>query len=239
MPISLNMIEQRLEEAQYETMEKLESDLKRMIQNAKDYNASKSPIFEDAERIRKALSNFMPKHNPAYLQPDYRAYPTPIPQALLDRVRESSASTAGNSGPERVKLVFSKDAARRRQSEPAPASADEGMEEMKASQLELLKSLSGHEEAMYVRTIPVGWDCVAANLVGSNFEERVSKRDYPDYYRVIKRPTSISDVRSMVEKDQIKDWDTFSREMRLIWDNAKEYNQEGSDIYEMAEKLEV
>jgi ATP-dependent helicase STH1/SNF2 len=75
--------------------------------------------------------------------------------------------------------------------------------------------------------------------VFSNFEERVPKKDYPDYYKMIKKPTSIADVRAMVETDVVQDWDALAREVRLIWDNAKEYNVEGSDIYTMAEKLEV
>ena len=72
-----------------------------------------------------------------------------------------------------------------------------------------------------------------------NFEEKVPKKDYPDYYKLIKKPTSISDARALVEKDSIQDWDALAKEVRLIWKNAKEYNQEGSDIYIMAEKLEV
>jgi hypothetical protein len=51
-----------------------------MVQNAKEFNATGSRIYEDAERIRKALSNFMPKHNPAYKDERYRAIPTPIPE---------------------------------------------------------------------------------------------------------------------------------------------------------------
>ena len=60
-------------------MTALEADLKRMVQNAKEFNASSSRVYEDAERIRKALSNFMPKHNPAYKDQEYRALPAPIP----------------------------------------------------------------------------------------------------------------------------------------------------------------
>lgn len=143
MPLSLNMIEQRLENLEYENMEQLESDLKRMVQNAKDYNHSKSPIFEDAERIRKALSNFMPKHNPAYLRPDYRAYPTPIPQELLDQQRESSAASEANVPAEKVKLVFS----RRRRSEATPATPS-AKSDVKQDQLNFLNELSAQEDAM-------------------------------------------------------------------------------------------
>ena len=54
------------------------------MQNAKDFNSTKSEIYEDAERIRKALSNFMPRHNPAYQSSNYRAMATPIPLELTD-----------------------------------------------------------------------------------------------------------------------------------------------------------
>lgn len=69
----------KLDTRQYGNMTALESDLKRMVQNAKEFNATGSKVYEDAERIRKALSNFMPKHNPAYKDEDYRAQPTPVP----------------------------------------------------------------------------------------------------------------------------------------------------------------
>ncbi|RMZ83470.1 hypothetical protein DV737_g1597, partial [Chaetothyriales sp. CBS 132003] len=191
MPLSVTMIEAKLNQGRYHTMTEFESDLKRVVQNAKDYNDSRSEIFQDAERIRKALSNFMPKHNPAYEDPDYRAVPTPIPQALLDRMRESSVSTNATA-PDRVKLE---------------------------AMLELLDKLSEQENAV-------------------NFEKKPPKRDYPDYYKLIERPTSISDVKTLVRQGKVGDWDSLAREVRLIWDNAKEYNEPGSDIYAMTEALE-
>ena len=152
MPLSLNMIEQRLKNFEYPDLERLESDLKRMVQNAKDYNNSKSSIFEDAERIRKALSNFMPKHNPAYLRDDYRAYPTPIPQELYDQVRQQSMSSEGTGAPDKVRLVFSNPAARRRQSHATPSTvgtpAVDGREDFKQDFLGFLERLSEQEDAI-------------------------------------------------------------------------------------------
>lgn len=75
--------------------------------------------------------------------------------------------------------------------------------------------------------------------MNSNFEKKPPKRDYPDYYKVIEQPTSIADVKAMVRQGRLKSWDALAREVRLIWDNAKEYNEPGSDIYEMTEALEV
>lgn len=57
----------------------MESDCKRLVNNAKSYNDKKSLIYEDAERVRKTASNFMVKHNPAYRDGNYVAIATPIP----------------------------------------------------------------------------------------------------------------------------------------------------------------
>ena len=121
MPLSLNMIEEKLQSGEYPTMETLESDLKRLVQNAKEFNSTKSEVYDDAERIRKALSNFMPKHNPSYLNADYRAYPTPIPSELLDRDESMVASTPGVDLDRSSSMTKS-----RRKSSAAPTDGDEG-----------------------------------------------------------------------------------------------------------------
>ena len=140
MPISLSTIEKRLISLQYATVSDLEGDLKRMVQNAKDYNDSRSEVFADAERIRKALSNFMPRHNLAYTDPEYRAVPTPISQSLVDRMRDSSVSTTATGPPERVKLVL-----KSRQS--VPVSTD-GEDDPSERFLNILEELSVQDGAV-------------------------------------------------------------------------------------------
>lgn len=80
MPIALDTIEAKLKRREFRTLTTLESYFKRMIANAKEYNQRGSEIFDDSERLRKALSNFMTRWNPAYkLIPGYTAFPTPFP----------------------------------------------------------------------------------------------------------------------------------------------------------------
>lgn len=50
-----------------------------MVLNAKQYNESKSEIFQDAERVRKMTYNHMSKVNPAYHSRHYQSFPTPLP----------------------------------------------------------------------------------------------------------------------------------------------------------------
>ena len=81
MPIAIDTIEDKIHDGGYNTVTEVESDFKRMVQNAKDYNSTGSEIYEDAERIRKLVYNYMKSHNPAYTEnPNYASFPTPIPQ---------------------------------------------------------------------------------------------------------------------------------------------------------------
>ncbi len=78
-----------------------------MVTNAKSFNERTSEIFADAERIRKMLSNFMSKHNPAYKDPNYAAFPTPLPgeeSALDDEVDADGDSDQEVAGGKVQKL---------------------------------------------------------------------------------------------------------------------------------------
>lgn len=79
MPISLGMVESKLKDGGFKNLSELESYLKRMIQNAKEFFPRSSSTFDDAERVRKAVSNYMTKTNPAYQKRGYQAVPTPLP----------------------------------------------------------------------------------------------------------------------------------------------------------------
>ncbi|KAM0276595.1 hypothetical protein ACHAQH_006600 [Verticillium albo-atrum] len=100
MPISLEMIEQKLNNHEFATLTEVESYFKRMVSNAKEYYSRNSSTFEDAERVRKALSNHMTKVNPAYHRGDgYTAFPTPIPsdlQSAEEDAPETPEETAGD-----------------------------------------------------------------------------------------------------------------------------------------------
>ena len=62
-------------------MTKAESDLKRMVFNAKAFNEKTSELHRDAEKIRKMVTHHMKerKLNPAYADPTYASFPTPLP----------------------------------------------------------------------------------------------------------------------------------------------------------------
>lgn len=80
MPVSLRVIERRLYRHELANMTQLESWMKRMVNNAKEFYSRGSQTYEDAERVRKATSNYMVKTNPAYKKiPNYAATPAAAP----------------------------------------------------------------------------------------------------------------------------------------------------------------
>lgn len=84
LPIAMQTIQDKLEQGAYPTVTTIESDVKRMVQNAKDYNTAGSDVYEDAERIRKLAYNFMKNNNPEYgSNPDYVSFPTPLPAGVI------------------------------------------------------------------------------------------------------------------------------------------------------------
>lgn len=72
---------------------------------------------------------------------------------------------------------------------------------------------------------------------------------YRDYYEIIQHPTSLRTIQKQVRgtdsrKNQTKTtafptWKSFENEVAYIWRNAREYNEDGSDISMLAGILEV
>ena len=74
-------------------------------------------------------------------------------------------------------------------------------------------------------------------------------RELRDYYRVIRHPVCLRSVQKLVrgvkgrEKPTghtlLKSWQALEDESSYIWNNAREYNEDGSVISELAGQLEV
>ena len=89
-------------------MTRLEGDLRRMISNAKAFNEKRSQAFSDSEKIRKQLQVFMQENNPAYKDPSYVPYTTPVPEGWQPQHEKPEPEDApeqdaeGETDPEEV-----------------------------------------------------------------------------------------------------------------------------------------
>ncbi|EHA48745.1 hypothetical protein MGG_11512 [Pyricularia oryzae 70-15] len=135
MPISLGTIERKLVNHEFSNLSELESWFKRMVSNAKDFYDKGSQVYEDAERVRKALSNYMVKTNPAYkLISNYSAIAVPIPDDYPD---DAGDEPVAKPTPSKAAIAKSPESRRssaaqsraRAKPEPKVDEEDEGEEE--------------------------------------------------------------------------------------------------------------
>ena len=70
------------------------------------------------------------------------------------------------------------------------------------------------------------------------FKELPDKKMYPDYYEIIKQPIALSSIRKRITSIYYKTAPDFEADWRLIFNNARTYNQEGSWVYNDADEME-
>ncbi|XP_034022488.1 protein polybromo-1-like isoform X1 [Thalassophryne amazonica] len=70
------------------------------------------------------------------------------------------------------------------------------------------------------------------------FMFKPSKKDYPDYYKVILEPMDLRTIEHNIRSDKYMTEDAMVEDMKLMFRNARHYNEEGSQVYNDAEILE-
>uniref|UniRef100_A0A8C1X8C5 Protein polybromo-1 n=1 Tax=Cyprinus carpio TaxID=7962 RepID=A0A8C1X8C5_CYPCA len=70
------------------------------------------------------------------------------------------------------------------------------------------------------------------------FMVKPSKKDYPDYYKIILEPVDLRTIDHNIRADRYTSEDAMMEDMRLMFRNARHYNEEGSQVYNDANILE-
>ena len=72
-----------------------------------------------------------------------------------------------------------------------------------------------------------------------DFRNLVSRKDYPEYYTVIKEAMSLNTIRKRILAHKYTGWPDFEKDLNLVVTNAEEFNEEGSGIVMLARQLKV
>lgn len=62
------------------------------------------------------------------------------------------------------------------------------------------------------------------------FMVKPSKKDYPDYYKVILEPMDLKTIEHNIRSDKYMTEDAMVEDMKLMFRNARHYNEEGSQV---------
>ncbi|KAI0545563.1 Bromodomain-containing protein [Xylaria curta] len=302
LPLSLEVIERKLKERRYSTLSSLESDFKRLVSNAKETNDRNSTIFSDAERVRKAVSNLMVKHNPAYKAGNYQAVPTPLPPTPepddseeadgqadedinLQATKEDDAESASEGDGDDAEAENEQEedeeedeerdedeeeeeeddnSQRRRRRRSSWRKTDPEPSRDSATPIQRSTTRGGKADHHY-EGVPfngLSFQQAQEKIVEELIRKKEESDDYPyfepfiylpprtlkDYYEVIAEPLSLKALQKQVRGQHgrleatyvsdFKGWAAFEDQASLIWKNAYHYNEDGSEIFAMAQELE-
>lgn len=76
-----------------------------------------------------------------------------------------------------------------------------------------------------------------AREVGTNrrlcdlFMVKPSKKDYPDYYKVILEPMDLKTIDTNIRSERYNTEEALMEDMKLMFRNARHYNEEGSQVH--------
>lgn len=62
------------------------------------------------------------------------------------------------------------------------------------------------------------------------FMVKPSKKEYPDYYKVILEPMDLRTIEHNIRSDKYMTEDSMVEDMKLMFRNARHYNEEGSQV---------
>lgn len=71
------------------------------------------------------------------------------------------------------------------------------------------------------------------------FMVKPSKKDYPDYYKVILEPVDLRTIEHNIRTDKYMTEDAMVEDMKLMFRNARHYNEEGSQVRSVCSRADA
>ena len=165
-------------------MTTLECDLRRMVSNAKSYNEKSSEIFSDAEKVRKLVVSWMTQNNPAYDDPSYTPFATPVPDGWEARLQNGEdvhdIDAEGETDPEEAAESTERPATVVRK----PAT---NVETRRASSTPAVQDAEGAGEGFEGNTFQQAQEKIMTEMINLKNEEFVGASCTKDYLLIQKQ----------------------------------------------------
>ncbi|XP_050553986.1 protein polybromo-1 isoform X8 [Spodoptera frugiperda] len=211
-PVSLNQIKNKIRRGNYGTLSEVAGDMNIMFENAKQYNIPTSRLYKDAVKLQRIMQQRV--------------------QELLDIVQSSSSDDESLSSVKNQAQQTPRPRGRPRLNPVQGASAPSPISTPVKSNLPLKKKLH------YVSKQLVEFTCSDGRQPMLLFMEKPSKKLYPEYYNVIEKPIDMITIEANIKNDRYNSIDEMVSDFRLMFSNCRQFNEEGSMIYEDANLLE-
>ena len=241
-----SLLQAKLGKKTYQAFNEFVHDVTRICHNAQVYNRPSAPIFDDAgrlldvfkERLAELVKEGSIKAEDAQI-PDLGPLPefedSPPPDEDEEEADEDDEEEEDDDDDD----DDSDDEGGRRRSgrgRRSGARKDEDDSQKKRGRppkvftpLEariesVLKALRGFKnESGDLRVLP--------------FERLPDKAELPDYYTAVRNPIALDTIKKKHRRKKYQSVDQALQDLNLMFENAKQYNEEGSEVYEDAVEL--
>nr|XP_034305706.1 protein polybromo-1 isoform X10 [Crassostrea gigas] len=222
-PMSLSNVRKKIKFNQYRNLEEVAADLNLVFDNARQYNADDSLLYQHAVILQKVMID--KKRELERLETnkdlgldDMSSSQFDIPVMKISRDYFDEDSQMSSSSKQRRSGGLS-DSDKKRAKRATP-------EEMMKRRLWTLY------RSVFDATDPDG------RPLRYIFMQLPSKRDYPDYYHVITNPIDLSMIEAKLRADKYPSEQHIINDFELMFNNARLYNEEDSLVYQDADQLE-
>ncbi|XP_051874242.1 protein polybromo-1 isoform X7 [Pristis pectinata] len=221
-PIDLKMIAQRIQNAAYKSVNVMARDIELLVRNAKTYNEPGSPIFKDANTIKKIF-------NQKRAELEHNLEPTKSSLRIRNRRsaqgdRLSAITMALQYGSESEEEGGLGGVTHYEDGDSDGESIGSSVD-VTSPIYQLFEAVRNHRNSQ-------------GQLLAEPFFRLPSKKDYPDYYQQIKHPLSLQIIRQKLKNNEFENLDQLEADMNLMFENAKRYNIPNSAIFKRVLKLQ-
>ncbi|KAK3800671.1 hypothetical protein RRG08_003077 [Elysia crispata] len=221
-PIDLKMIATKIQQSQFKSLDDLERDLLLMVKNARTFNEPKSLIYRDAVTLKRIITE-------RKRELEYKK---------LGQVKSSERLSKGRdrSVIQRMSAVCA--------SLKYPSEAEDNDGDS-SSQFDINSEMDGGSNDLVeddpqwiLYNFIKNYTNENNDTISDPFLRLPSKKFYPDYYSEIKKPMSLLKIRYKIEMNMYDTLLELARDFNLMFANAKQYNQDESQIHKDAATLQ-
>ncbi|WVQ70702.1 hypothetical protein IAR50_000224 [Cryptococcus sp. DSM 104548] len=224
-PMSLEIVKQRLDKQEYDTLKDVVADLGQIFNNAKRYNVKESALFQWAKKLHKMTRIFQAEQtNPGKAKEESDSEGDEgeeIPKAPAPRQRTGTLPPDADGSSARE----DEDDAKLNRKKKAPHVAREGPTVYKLIKpvLKAIKEAKAYDGS--------------GRLVSEVFMQLPDRKDLPDYYKTIKTPISLEEIEAKHSGRRYEDWEELFDDLELMCNNAMEYNTDESAVFQDAKRI--
>ncbi|XP_066994132.2 protein polybromo-1 isoform X3 [Anabrus simplex] len=209
-PIDLKMIATRIQQNKYQTLNDLEKDLLQMTRNACLFNEPGSQIYKDAKTLRKIITA-------KKIEVEHGKF---VPGKSSERIRNKRLR-----GVQSLSAITAALHDEEEDSDEGGPMDEEDVEDADNPQWQLYECVKNTTNNQ-------------GHFLSEPFWKLPSKRYYPDYYKEIKNPVSLSQIRNKLKRGDYGTVSEVAGDMNIMFENAKKYNRADSRLYKDAVRLQ-